>query len=77
MAKNYNAPDAGKVPGGYGAPTPHAAQVAQQPYTAPSSGQDGVGQGGASTGAFDAMDSAPAWTSTPGEAAESPERYDV
>lgn len=71
MVKNYNAPNAGD----YNAPTPHAAQAAQQPYTATSS--DGVSTGGASTGAFDAMDSAPAWTPTPGEAAESPERYDV
>lgn len=73
--KNYSAPSAGSD-GNYGAPTPHAAAVAQEPYTAPSS--DMPPSGGTSGGAgLDAMDSAPGWSPTPGEAMEMPEPNDV
>lgn len=69
--KNYSAPNAGD----YNAPTPHAANVAHEPYTAPSS--DMPPSGGASGGAgLDAMDSTPGWSPTPGESMEMPERYD-
>lgn len=72
--KNYSAPSAGSD-GNYGAPTPHAAQVAQQPYTAPAG--DGVNSGPGSGGAgLAAMDGLAMPTPTPGEAAEMPERYD-
>jgi hypothetical protein len=35
MTKGGSVPDAGSAPGGYGAPTPHFAQVSQDPYVAP------------------------------------------
>lgn len=72
MVKGYNVPNAGD----YNAPTPHAAQVAQDPYTAPSSGQGGVASSGSAGAGIDAMENAPSWSPTPGEAAEAPERYD-
>ena len=70
----YNVPSAGQnTPGGsYGAPTPHAAQVAQQPYEAPASDGMGMGSGGSSCGAFDCIDNAPGFGPTPGEAVETP-----
>ncbi len=64
--KNYPAPSAGSD-GNYGAPTPHAAVAAQEPYMAPEG--DMTPMGGASTCAFDAMDSAPGWMGTPGDSA--------
>lgn len=89
MVQNYPAPDSGNesVPSAgnsqppYGAPTPHAAAVAHEPYTAPTGGAGlaGVGELGAgpsSHGGYDAMENGHAWGSTPGEAAEMPERYD-
>lgn len=73
--ENYSAPSAGSD-GNYGAPTPHAAVAAHQPYTAPSS--DMPSSGGASGGAgLDAVDSVPSWSPTPGESMEMSERYDV
>lgn len=70
---SYNAPAAGQnTPGGsYGAPTPHAAQVDQMPYTAPS-GQTAPGSPAPCAG-FDAMDGLGMATPTPGEAAETPQ----
>lgn len=68
----YDVPSAGgdAVPGGYPAPTPHAAAVAQDPFMAPVS--DGVSTGGVSHAGFDAMEHGLGMpTSTPGEAAES------
>lgn len=49
-------PNAGEnVPGGYPAPTPHAAVVEQNPYEAPSS-LPSTNQAPASTAAYDALD---------------------
>lgn len=73
MVQNYPAPSAG---GDYGAPTPHSAAVAHEPYMAPTDQAPSAGTP-APHGGFDAMEhglGAP--TPTPGEAAETPERYD-
>lgn len=65
---NYDVPSAGD----YSAPTPHAAQVAQEPFVAPSG--NSVGEGAqVAHGGFDAAQSAPHWSGTPGESAEAPE----
>lgn len=56
MTKSGSVPNAGgdAVPGGYPAPTPHAAKAAQTPYEAPTS-VPSDGPGTASTGGFDAI----------------------
>lgn len=56
MTKSGGVPDAGgdAVPGGYPAPTPHAAVAAHDPYEAPSS-VPSDGPGVASSAGFDAM----------------------
>jgi hypothetical protein len=51
VIKNYNVPSAG---GDYGAPTPHAAKVAQQIYEAPTG--DMTPSGGPAHAGFDAME---------------------
>lgn len=57
MTTSGNVPDAGgdAVPGGYPAPTPHAAVAAHEPYEAPSSVPSG-NPAPASSAGFDAMD---------------------
>ena len=65
--KNYNVPNAGD----YNAPTPHAAQVAQEPFTAPAGNTSPAG--GPAHSGFDAMNQGHAWTGTPGESQEAPE----
>lgn len=54
----YDVPSAGGdvVPGGYDAPTPHAAAVAQDPYTAPSGDGSVPASGGVSHAGFNAME---------------------
>jgi len=57
MTTSGSVPNAGgdAVPGGYPAPTPHAAHAAQTPYEAPSSLPDG-NPPASSTGAYDVIE---------------------
>ena len=57
--KSYNAPDAGGpvVPGGYGAPTPHAAVSAHEPYKAPEADLNVAAHSG-----WDMAENTPGWT---------------
>lgn len=54
----YDVPAAGGdvVPGGYGAPTPHAAAVSQDPYTAPAGDGSVHDTGGVQHSGFNAME---------------------
>jgi hypothetical protein len=58
MTTSGNVPNAGgdAVPGGYPAPTPHAANAAHEPYEAPTSLPD-TNPAPQSTGGYDALES--------------------
>lgn len=58
--KNYDAPSAGSD-GNYGAPTPHAAATAQEPYMAPEGDLSQLAQ------PWEMATDTHTWTSTPGE----------
>lgn len=62
----YDVPSAGGdvVPGGYGAPTPHAAAVSEDPYVAPEGDPEAMDDGWAMTQGNHV------WTSTPNESVE-------
>jgi hypothetical protein len=62
----YNVPSAGG--GDYGAPTPHAAAVSQDPYMAPEADLAQNANSG-----WPMTQGSHEWTSTPGESSEAPE----
>lgn len=65
--KNYDVPSAGSD-GNYGAPTPHAASAAHEPFTAPEGDLEAMAHSG-----WPMTEGSHTWTRTPGESAEPPE----